>query len=154
MSIAREVGTAEGEVNVPFASDSDLERSFKALEMYGVPRERAKSVSNGIMVLVTRMDKEVAQLMKERDDARELYQSALAGMQELERVNGKLQVEKSEARIEGYEAGRESMRVHLVFVERWAVHHARTQPAANCLNVLASYPIIKAITESYGKESR
>ena len=40
------------------AADRETESAFAMLGVYGVPKERAKSVSNGIMVLVTRMDKE------------------------------------------------------------------------------------------------
>lgn len=40
----------------------DNAKSFSALAMYGVSEERARSVSNGIGVLVTRMDRELASL--------------------------------------------------------------------------------------------
>jgi hypothetical protein len=38
---------------------SDLDRAYQTLEIYGVPKNRAKSVSNGIQVLVSRMDNEI-----------------------------------------------------------------------------------------------
>lgn len=38
------------------------ENAFAVLESYGLPRKRARSVSNGIMVLMSRMDREVADL--------------------------------------------------------------------------------------------
>jgi hypothetical protein len=40
----------------------EIERAYQMLEVNGVPRERAKSVSNGISVLVNRMAKENAAL--------------------------------------------------------------------------------------------
>ena len=39
-----------------------LESAFDVLEMYGVPKTRAHTVDNGIMVLVSRMEKEIASL--------------------------------------------------------------------------------------------
>src|SRR5215831_17223826 len=39
----------------------DAERAYQMLEVNGVPRERAKSVANGIDVLIVRMGKELAQ---------------------------------------------------------------------------------------------
>jgi hypothetical protein len=36
----------------------DLDKAFYVLEMYGVPKSRAKTVANGIDVLMTRMRKE------------------------------------------------------------------------------------------------
>lgn len=41
------------------AQKREIERAFSILESYGVSRERAGSVSNGIDVLVTRMRKEI-----------------------------------------------------------------------------------------------
>lgn len=41
---------------------ADMERAFQMLESAGVPRERARSVSNGIMVLMQRYDREIAAL--------------------------------------------------------------------------------------------
>ena len=41
------------------------ERAFQVLEAFGVPRERAKSVENGIQVLVSRMDKQIAELERQ-----------------------------------------------------------------------------------------
>ncbi len=41
------------------------EKEFQMLESYGVPRERAKTVSNGIVVLATRYEKEIAALKAE-----------------------------------------------------------------------------------------
>jgi hypothetical protein len=49
----------------PDAGRRDTERAFQMLEMYGVSRERAKNVANGIQVLVTRMDREIAALRAE-----------------------------------------------------------------------------------------
>lgn len=40
---------------------------------------------------------------------------------------------------------------HLRFVERWAVHHVKTQGAEACLGVIANYPPIKAITDGYAQ---
>ena len=37
--------------------DPDIERAFQVLEVYGVPRERARTVANGIEVLMQRMNK-------------------------------------------------------------------------------------------------
>lgn len=44
----------------------EIEKSYSMLAHYGVPKERAKSVNNGIMVLITRMDKEVRFLNEEK----------------------------------------------------------------------------------------
>lgn len=40
------------------AAEREVERAFAALELCGVPRERAKSVANGIQVFMTRTDRE------------------------------------------------------------------------------------------------
>jgi len=46
------------EATRPTAPDTkEIDRAFQMLEVYGVPRERAKTVANGIQVLVTRIDK-------------------------------------------------------------------------------------------------
>lgn len=42
--------------------NQEIERAYQTLSSYGVSKERARSVANGIMVLVTRMDKEIAGL--------------------------------------------------------------------------------------------
>ena len=39
-------------------AELEIERAYSMLEAYGVPRERAGSVSNGISVLMGRIDKE------------------------------------------------------------------------------------------------
>ena len=56
----------------------DSERSFSMLELFGVPKTRARYISLGIEVLVSRYDKEVfflnaeiAKLKQERDEAYE-----------------------------------------------------------------------------------
>jgi hypothetical protein len=41
------------------AVEKENEKAFRVLNDYGVPKERARSISNGIQVLVTRMDKEI-----------------------------------------------------------------------------------------------
>jgi uncharacterized protein (DUF1697 family) len=48
------------------AVEKENEKAFRVLAGYGVPKERAKSVSNGIQVLVTRMEKEIDELIKEK----------------------------------------------------------------------------------------
>ena len=40
----------------------DYERAFQMLDSYSIPRDRARTVSNGIMVLATRMQREVNDL--------------------------------------------------------------------------------------------
>ena len=47
----------------------------------------------------------------------------------------------------------EALRNDLRFIERWAVHHARKPEfkAADVLSVIAHYPPIHAITESYSQ---
>ena len=47
------------------AKDKVIDRAYKVLNGYGVPKQRAKSVSNGIQVLVSRMDKEIWFLQQE-----------------------------------------------------------------------------------------
>ena len=54
---------------------ADQDRAFSVLEMYGIPKERAKSVDNGIQVFDSRMQKEVqslgatiGQLQKDKDE--------------------------------------------------------------------------------------
>lgn len=52
---------------------------------------------------------------------------------------------------QAYEWALADVEKHLVFIERWAVHHA-SKPhitAGEALGVLAHYPPIKAITNSY-----
>jgi hypothetical protein len=48
-----------------------LRLAFNALRMHGVPEDRARSAHNGINVLVSRMDKQVADLERERNELRE-----------------------------------------------------------------------------------
>lgn len=50
-------------------SETDLVRAFQLLEVYGVPKSRARYLSQGIEVLVSRMDKEISFLRDEREDA-------------------------------------------------------------------------------------
>ena len=54
------------------ASEADAQaeriRAFSTLEVYGVPRERARSVSNGIEVLATRYRRERQALVAEIAD--------------------------------------------------------------------------------------
>jgi len=42
-----------------------MEKEYQVLELYGVPKKRAGSVANGIMVLATRYEKEIAALRAE-----------------------------------------------------------------------------------------
>ena len=64
---------------------SDCERSYSVLESYGIPRQRAKSVNNGIQVFDSRMQKQVgaleseiatlkAELLKRESDNKELVE--------------------------------------------------------------------------------
>lgn len=46
---------------------SDEDRAYQMLRVYGVPEERAKSVSNGIDVLGTRFDRQVTSMQYEID---------------------------------------------------------------------------------------
>lgn len=71
---------------------TDHDNAFSVLQTYGVPRERAKTVSNGIMVLMTRMDRacaaqdhlitslkqQLADMTKSRDDFYEMNRKNLA----------------------------------------------------------------------------
>ena len=43
----------------PSSEKGELERAFAMLTMHGVPKERAKTVANGIDVLMTRVDREI-----------------------------------------------------------------------------------------------
>jgi hypothetical protein len=45
--------------------EEKLEKAWRALALYGVPIERARSIPNGIAVLVSRMDKELFDLKSE-----------------------------------------------------------------------------------------
>jgi len=40
-------------------AQGELDRAFMVLDIYGVPKERARNVSNGIEVLVNRYDKQL-----------------------------------------------------------------------------------------------
>ena len=53
---------------------AERERAFQMLELYGVPRERAKSVSNGIDVLMARMRKERDALQRQIEEARNIIE--------------------------------------------------------------------------------
>ena len=53
--LIEEFGTLERELA---ACRAELERGYQQLELRGVPRERAKSIGNGIDVLATRYEKE------------------------------------------------------------------------------------------------
>ena len=67
--IANEIISQE-KAMIEQAIENENERAFRALAGYGIPKERAKSVSNGIRVLVTRMDKEIAFLKLEKEQAK------------------------------------------------------------------------------------
>lgn len=45
--------------------EREVERAYQVLEIHGVPRERAKSVGNGIDVLTTRLGRQVSDLERE-----------------------------------------------------------------------------------------
>lgn len=49
---------------------SNEDRAYQMLRVYGVPEERAKSISNGIEVLVTRFDRQVVSMQYEIDSLR------------------------------------------------------------------------------------
>jgi hypothetical protein len=57
---------------------------FMVLEMYGVPKERARQVGNGIQVLATRYDKEVGALKAEVAAMKDVYEGLL---EEFNKVN-------------------------------------------------------------------
>lgn len=40
-------------------NEEQIEHAWKVLEMYGVSKERARYIGNGIDILVSRMDKEI-----------------------------------------------------------------------------------------------
>lgn len=44
------------------AMTEQLDRAYSVLELYGVPKERARSVANGIEVLVTRCNRQIQDL--------------------------------------------------------------------------------------------
>jgi hypothetical protein len=48
----------KGHMRVVDELRADLDRAYQILELHGVPRERAKSVANGIDVLASRFDKQ------------------------------------------------------------------------------------------------
>jgi hypothetical protein len=48
----------KGHMRIEDELRADVERAYQVLELHGVPRERAKSVSNGIDVLASRFDKQ------------------------------------------------------------------------------------------------
>ncbi len=53
------------------AAKRELDLAFSMLEINGVPKERARTVSNGIDVLVTRMDRELQFLRAELADLKQ-----------------------------------------------------------------------------------
>lgn len=63
----------ENSKDLEYQEKSDLynnvEWGFHMLQVYGVPKERAKSVANGIDVLATRFRKEIHLLNREIDNA-------------------------------------------------------------------------------------
>ena len=50
--------------------ETEIDRAYQMLEIYGVPRDRAKSICNGIDVLGTRFEKEINILNHEIYDLR------------------------------------------------------------------------------------
>jgi len=46
--------------------EQDIEKAFDVLKFYGVPKERAKTLSNGIQVLMSRIQKEIRYLECEK----------------------------------------------------------------------------------------
>lgn len=57
--------------------EQQIERAYQQLEINGDPRERAKSVSNGIDVLVTRLAREVADLEQQRNEERKKHEASV-----------------------------------------------------------------------------
>ena len=59
---------------------SEIKAAYGTLQMFGVPEQRAKSVVNGIMVLVSRIDKEsefqVQEIVRLREAVMQCYQIA------------------------------------------------------------------------------
>lgn len=58
----------------------EVERAFKMLSVHGVPRERARTVANGIDVLSTRYSKEIQTLMSVIRDLRVENQRLIEGV--------------------------------------------------------------------------
>lgn len=54
------------------ALEREVERAYQVLEIHGVPRDRAKSVGNGIDVLTTRLGRQVSDLEREVAELRGL----------------------------------------------------------------------------------
>ena len=52
-----------------------LERAYSVLDSYGVPKERAKSVGNGIQVLITRCDKELSAATASAEDTQRMLEA-------------------------------------------------------------------------------
>ena len=50
--------------------EKEIEKAYQILERFGVPRGRARSIPNGIQVLVSRMDKEIFYLKEQREATR------------------------------------------------------------------------------------
>lgn len=56
---------------------SDIDKSFQILGLYGVPRERAKTVHNGIEVLITRLARENEAIRANAESDRALLEDAV-----------------------------------------------------------------------------
>lgn len=65
---------------------AENERGFQVLEMFGVPRERARSVSNGIMVLEQRMTRENESLRQQLADAQAELERAMTLLREAQDI--------------------------------------------------------------------
>jgi hypothetical protein len=58
---------------------NDIERAYQVLEFYGVPRERAHSVHNGIEVLITRVK-------RQRESERALLDEMAGALKEAKKI--------------------------------------------------------------------
>lgn len=70
--------------------EAEEERSFSVLEMYGIPKDRAKSVNNGIQVFDTRMQRELNAMVNAAAKLQDLVNSLKQEKTELESGNNRL----------------------------------------------------------------
>jgi len=57
--------------------ENDLERGFEVLEMYGIPKARARTVDNGIQVFDTRLQRERQGLKHRIEELEEMLGTAI-----------------------------------------------------------------------------
>src|SRR5262245_6443000 len=68
--------------------EREVTNAYVTLALYGVPRERARSIANGIQVLMSRIDKERMSIQLAGDTLKKAAEALLKLIDDLNKVDG------------------------------------------------------------------